>query len=616
MQHAVGSVRSLWDLGAEELARLLSAGAQRASFSAKNAEKLSWERSLWLFLGQLVEEGFGEVHVLAERRLPYSSRRIDLILCGLSPEDRLPSYVLVELKQWTDVVFIDGGLARFGRSGTIRLDPLEQVTQYRRYLLDFVPSLARCSDMVHAVAYLHNEIAPARESGDAYTGLYFKNNRAGLMKRLGGVLDRAPGLAEAAERCAEALMSAVAAPSGPMLWFSGQEIRRRDRFVLLDEQQVAFRTVLRELDDKAGNGRKKVVVVVGGPGSGKSALALSLMDTLAHQRRRVMHATGSKAFTESLRKVTTRETGRAKELFKYFFDFREHAENHLEVLICDEAHRVRNTDTGGGSQIDSLIRVASVPVFLLDEHQAVRHSEIGTVNRIAEAAANNDCDLVKIELNGQFRYGGSALYDEWVLRLLGLADGEPIAWSDLVAGQEDDFAVRFKSTPHAMEDWLRSQEANVSGTARIAAGFSWPWTDPQEGKLVNDVVIGDWHRPWNAKQKFAVEGVPSASHWSFGDKGFGQVGCVYTAQGFEYDWAGVIFGEDLVVRRGRWRAQLGKSCDHGAFSGLRGSQSTVERTAARLILNSYKVLLTRALRGVCVYSVDQETAEYLREHAR
>ncbi|WP_344876788.1 DNA/RNA helicase domain-containing protein [Allokutzneria multivorans] len=612
----MGSVRALWDLGAEELARLLSAGARQAKISAEDGEKRSWEKSLWLFLGQLVEEGFGAVHVLAERRLPYSSRRIDLVLCGLSPESGIPSYVLVELKQWTDVAFLDGGLAGFGTSGEVRLDPLEQVSQYRRYLLDFVPSLARCSDMVHAVAYLHNEVAPARDSGDAYTGLYFSNQRAELMDRLGGVLDRAPGLAEAAERCAKALMSAVAAPSGPMLWFSGQEIRRRDRFVLLDEQQIAFRTVLRELDDQDGKGRKKVVVVVGGPGSGKSALALSLMDTLAHQRRRVMHATGSKAFTESLRKVTTRETGRAQELFKYFFDFREYTENDLEVLICDEAHRVRNTGTGGESQIDSLIKVAKVPVFLLDEHQAVRPNEIGTVERIAEAAANNDCALVKIELRGQFRYGGSALFDEWVLRLLGLTDEGPIAWSDLVVGQEDDFAVRFKPTPRALEDWLRSQEKNLAGTARIAAGFCWPWTDPKDGRLANDIEIGDWCRPWNAKQKFTVEGAPSASHWSFGDKGFGQVGCVYTAQGFEYDWAGVIFGEDLVVRRGTWRAQPGKSHDRSAFRELRGSQSAVERSAARLILNAYKVLLTRALRGVCVYSVDEETAEYLREYAK
>ncbi|MCP3802675.1 DUF2075 domain-containing protein [Allokutzneria sp. A3M-2-11 16] len=621
MQFASGSVRSLWSKGAEDLVRLLSAGARRARISALKPEKQSWERSLWLLLDQLVADGFGDVHVLAERRLPYSSGRIDVVLCGLHPEDRVPSYVLVELKQWTDVVPAGEGLAKYGSSDETWLDPLEQVTQYRRYLLDFVPSLARCPDMVHAFAYLHNEEAGeahplARDSGDAYTELFFKDQRVKLMARLAGLLDRAPGLAGAAERTALALASAVAAPSGPLLWVAGQEIRRRDRFVLLDEQQTAFMMVRRELDDPDEAGRKKVIVVIGGPGSGKSALALSLLDTLAHQRRRVMHATGSKAFTESLRTVTTRETGRAENLFKYFFDFHRQGENELDVLLCDEAHRIRDVDTGIGNQVDALIRVARVPVFLLDEHQAVRHNEIGTVDKIAKAAARNACELVKIRLDGQFRYGGSALYDEWVLRLLGLTDKAPVAWSDLVAGQDDDFAVRYKPTPQAMEDWLLSQEKNFTGIARIAAGFCWSWTDPENGELEDDVKIGDWHRPWNVKQKFKVDGAPSASHWSFGDHGFGQVGCVYTAQGFEYDWAGVIFGGDLVVRRGTWQARPGESRDRGAFSGLRGSPSVVEQSAARLILNSYKVLLTRALRGVCVYSVDDETAAYLREYAR
>ena len=89
--------------------------------------------------------------------------------------------------------------------------------------------------------------------------------------------------------------------------------------------------------------------------------------------------------------------------------------------------------------------------------------------------------------------------------------------------------------------------------ARIAAGYCWPWSDPRrDGTLVPDVVIGDWAQPWNLKGERSVGGAPAAALWATDPAGFGQVGCVYTAQGFEYDYAGVILGPDLVWRDGRW----------------------------------------------------------------
>src|SRR5262249_44075388 len=140
---------------------------------------------------------------------------------------------------------------------------------------------------------------------------------------------------------------------------------------------------------------------------------------------------------------------------------------------------------------------------------------------------------------------------------------------DLVADSDDEYAVRAEDSPAHLEDWLRERMRSDGGTARMAAGFCWEWSDPvSDGwgghQLVEDIKIGDWKRPWNTQDQKdvpEVDGAPPAALWASDPRGFGQIGCIYTAQGFEYDWAGVIFGRDLVVRDGEWVAQIGESKD-------------------------------------------------------
>jgi len=143
----------------------------------------------------------------------------------------------------------------------------------------------------------------------------------------------------------------------------------------------------------------------------------------------------------------------------------------------------------------------------------------------------------------------------------------------------------------------------------MAAGFCWPWSDPRpDGSLVPDIVIGDWSRPWNLRGDRAVGGAPPSALWATDPAGFGQVGCVYTAQGFEYDWNGVIVGPDLVWRDGRWAAVRDANKD----PNLRSRTAVTDHEFERLVRNVYKVLLTRGMIGTIIYSADPETRELLR----
>jgi hypothetical protein len=254
----------------------------------------------------------------------------------------------------------------------------------------------------------------------------------------------------------------------------------------------------------------------------------------------------------------------------------------------------------GRSQTEELIDAARVPVFLLDEHQVVRPGEIGTVHEIESVAQRLGIEVVRVDLDGQFRAGGSAQYDTWARRLLGLEPGGPLPWNH----DDDRYSVRVADSPSALEQALGQRLAQGLG-ARMTAGFCWDWSDAQEDRLIDDVRIGEWHRPWNVKGERRVGDAPPSQLWATDPKGFSQVGCIYTAQGFEYDWNGVIFGPDLVWRAGAWVARPEASADT-----VVARRATAEEFD-RLIRHVYKVLLTRGMVGTILYSTDRETQEFL-----
>ena len=573
------------------------------------SEVRSWERSLRVLTDDLVEAGLHDVEILLEHQLPLTSKRADVILCGLHPTTGAPSYVVVELKQWSQADVLDHTAATVILDGhKERLHPVLQVRGYCEYLLDYVGGLADHPDWVAGVAYLHN----ASDLGidalwsleqDAHGRLFTADRRGDFLAHLRSRLSPASGSA-----AADDLLTSAVRPSKQLLQLAADEVQSREQFVLLDEQRTAYEIVLRAVARAHGENTKEVVIVTGGPGSGKSVIALSLLGELSRQGRSVLHATGSSAFTQTLRRVAGRRSPRVKTMFKYYNDFITAERNGIEVLVLDEAHRVKRTSTRrwtpaslrtGRPQVEELIDAARVPVFLLDEHQVVRPSERGTVAEIRAAAARLGCTVRQIDLDGQFRLGGSRAYEQWVLRLLNLEPGGPVTWDG-----DDRFTLAVQPSPSLVEQRLANFHAH-GYTARITAGYCWDWSAPRaDGSLAEDVAIGDWRRPWNNPKDTTTGGAPGRPYWATDPAGFGQVGCVYTAQGFEYDYGGVIFGPDLVWRTDRWVARPEYSHDNDVRRSDLGEFD-------RAIRNTYKVLLTRGLRGMEVYSTDAETQKLL-----
>ncbi|KZB87399.1 ATP-binding protein [Amycolatopsis regifaucium] len=592
------------------------------------SEVASWRKSLPILLADLADAGLGDVEVLLEHQLPHSKQRIDVVLCGIHPRSGQSSFVFIELKQWSKAEsYLSEVINVPGLDGR-PLHPAEQVHGYRQYFVDHTPALADRPQAVHGMAYLHNARRPdvaglLQHNPSPDDRVFTMDDKAAMGAHLNAVLDSSV-TRRANVAVGDEFSGFSHRPTKPLLELAAAEIKDREQFVLLDEQKVAYELVLHAVERSRAAQTRTVVIVEGGPGSGKSVIALSLLGELARRGLAVHHATGSKSFTMTMRKYAGRGNTRVQSLFKYFNAYVGSEPRELDVLICDEAHRIREKGVDrftkkerrerADRQVNELVNVATVPVFLLDEHQVVRPGEMGSLKEISTAARALGCEVEVVRLHDQLRCGGSVSYDTWVARLLGLGSAEPpIPWSKLAGPLDEGITLTTAASPEALESWVLHQQARHGGVGRLAAGFCWPWSNPVETsdglRLVDDVRIGAWKRPWNAKGDKTVPDVPGSSYWATDERGFGQVGCIYTAQGFEYDWSGVIFGKDLVRRDGMWCPVRENSRDSEV-------KKADELHFGALIKNTYKVLLTRGMRGTAIFSEDPETQEFLEEMTR
>lgn len=587
------------------------------------SEVRSWKNSLTALARVVKNPKFAATGVGVEVKLPMSSKRIDVTFVG-KDSTGTPGAVLVELKQWESAapsLYPDNVLIA---SQYERLHPSVQVAAYADYLRESHSAFTEHGFQLTACAYLHNM---PTANGHAIKGIDFagplreapmflREEEAELAAFLsaslsgGGGLDLLPVLTKGRYSPSKKLIDGIA-----------QSLKDSPAWTLIDEQRVAYNVVRGLVERAAAGGEKAVVIITGGPGTGKSVIAAHLViDLSKNGQYKAKHTTASKAFTTNLRAVG----GRGSEaVFAWNKDFAHKLveENEVDIVVVDEAHRVRETSnmrwTSSAKrseipQANELIRAARVSVFLLDERQNVRPDEIGTVAAIETAADEEGVRVERLGLDTQFRCNGCVGYINWVEALFS-ADPEPVGgW--LERGEYD---LRIMDSPKAMEDELLAL-ADQAYSCRMVAGFCWPWSDPlDDGTLVPDVQIASWCRPWNEKSREQWKGDRQGSQprpakhpyylWASEPERISEIGCIYSAQGFEFDYCGVILGTDLVWRQGAgWLSTKEGSCDP-ALVRRRFDPGEFEA----LVRQAYRVLATRGIKGTFVYSTDFETRRML-----
>jgi DUF2075 family protein len=586
------------------------------------SEERSWRNSLAAMAAVTKDAIPARAGVGVELKLPGNDRRIDVSFVARD-QDHEPHVVLVELKQWEEaapsafpeMVRLPGGLERS--------HPSVQAANYAAYLRAGHSAFTEHDYRLSPCSYLHNMPRAASHSlrGTAFAGpireapLFTRGDEADLTTFLRERVGGGDGLELLPD-----LVQGRYAPSRRLLDQVGKGLANAPGWILLDEQRDAF-NIVRGLAERAAQaGTKGVLLVLGGPGTGKSVIAAHLLVAMSRDGTyRVAHATGSKAFTTVLRAVG----GRAStSLFRYFNNFghKRTAENELDVLVCDEAHRIRVSSNERFTkralrseipQVQELIRAGRVVVFLMDEEQHVRPGEIGSASVVREAAKSAGVELHEVRLESQFRCNGCKGYLDWVNHLF--SDRPEAAGPWLATGEYD---LRVFEDPASMEAALRAR-SQAGYVTRTVAGFCWPWSDPRpDSSLADDVRIGEWSRPWNAKSpeqwRKAGSAPTPANHpyyrWATSPDCAAEVGCIYSAQGFEFDYCGVILGNDLT-----WRPGAGWTGNRAAsFDPSIARRKIPALDVTRLLQHTYRVLLTRGMLGTYVVSTDFDTREFLQ----
>jgi len=506
----------------------------------KDNEETSWINSMQ-FIGKVVRRAniADDCGILIEYNLPSTSKRVDFIITGTDEAGR-SSFIIVELKQWKEAKSTNAdGIVYTNYFGNT-LHPSYQAYSYKLYLKDYNENVYKNSLQVHSCAYLHNYIEknpePLREKiYDTIvkdSPIYFKDDQLQLEEFIKLFVGKGKG-----EEIVYQIENGNIRPSKKLIDHVIGLFEGNSEFVLLDEQKIAFEMA----KDITLNAKEKTVIIInGGPGTGKSVVSMNLLGLLK-SKRTVIFVAPNASFREVMLDKLVRNFGanRVRHLFKGSSSFHEVNTNSIDVLIVDEAHRLKNGNAfmyQGDNQVEDIINSAKVSIFFIDEKQIIRPDDIGTIEEIKRVGESHNAKIYTVDLKAQFRCSGAEGYINWIDDVLQLDDtGNFDGWDT------QDYEFEIFSDPNELKAAIQ-EKANEGLKARILAGYAWQWTAASAGNAnaqIEDVVIPeyDFAMPWNSRN--------IGTTWAIDEDGINQIGCVHTSQGLEFDYVGIIIGGDL-----------------------------------------------------------------------
>ena len=382
----------------------------------------------------------------------------------------------------------------------------------------------------------------------------------------------------------------------------GSVLNGNDEFEMVDEQQVAYATVLKLVENTISSEEKHTIIVQGGPGTGKSVIAVNLLAKIINNGYSCAYVTKTTAprYTFSKHLISGKHRiGYLKGLFKGAGDIYKLESNTYDCMLADEAHRLAARSglySKGTNQVREIINACKISVFFIDEDQIVTTKDIGTVEEIKKQAAELGSTVhcgKSLHLVSQFRCNGSDGYMAFLDDMLQIRATANRTFFDL------DYDIRVFDDPCEMREALRQK--NVRNKARMIAGYCYPWNSEKDKSQMDIYLPGGFQAQWNfSTQEFATA-----------ENSFEQVGCIHSTQGLEFDYVGIIIGKDLIVRNRNVLTDTTAVSKSDHSSGIRTCKDKTK--ANRLIRNTYKVLLSRGQKGCYVYCEDDELRDYLRE---
>lgn len=586
----------------------------RGMIHHNDSEFASWQNSLREMQHVLSTDDFpSDLQVAVEYQIPQTSKRVDFLIGGTDSTDQ-EHIVVIELKQWTEATKTNtDGIVTAYTGGSLKAvaHPSYQAYSYAKTIENFNATVQDESIGLHPCAFLHNyrddklnEVkAPIYHEIIDLAPLYIKSEVEKLRAFIRKYIKKGPNgdllykIDHGRLRPSKALQDTIVSM-----------INGNEEFVMIDEQKIVYEAVRNLVKKSREDGQKRTVIVEGGPGTGKSVVAIQLLaDLIAHDGLVVSYVTKNAAprnvYFEKLKRGKAR-LNYIKTLFKGSGNFYDCSCNFHDCLIVDESHRL-NAKSGlyqnqGENQIKEIIQASKVSVFFIDEDQVVTTKDIGSVAEISYWAERLGSGLYKGEqykLSSQFRCNGSDGYIAFIDDVLGIKE---TANAD---GFDMDYDIRVFDNPCEMREALREKN-EINNKARMIAGYCYEWVSKNKPELSDIILPYGFEATWNYS---------NTKTWAIDPGSFDQIGCIHTSQGLEFDYVGVIIGQDLRYEGGRIITDASKRAK--TDQSLRGIKNCAI-DADRIIRNTYKTLLTRGQKGCYIYCEDEALKEYLRKRLK
>lgn len=548
--------------------------------------------------------------VAIEYHLPQSSKRIDFILTGID-HNRRESAILIELKQWQQVQMTDKDaivITQFKRGARETPHPSYQAWSYKRLLEDFNQTVQEEDIQLYPCAYLHNYEADDVITNEFYSEyisnapLFLKKDALKLQQFIKAnvkygdkneIMYRIDhGKIKPSKHLADQLLSML---------------KGNEEFVLIDDQKVVFETAIM-LARKSSEKMKKVLIIEGGPGTGKSVVAINLLVALTERQHVAKYVTRNSAprLVYEAKLTGAFRRSHISNMFSGSGSFHAVQPSSFDCLIVDEAHRL-NEKSGmfnhlGENQIKEIIKASKLSVFFIDEDQKVTLKDIGDKEEIRRWSAKLKADVTELSLESQFRCNGSDGYLAWLDNTLQIRE---TAHENL---ETKDYDFRIVDSPTELHELILKKN-KTKNKARMVAGYCWKWIS-KKNPMLKDIVIGNYKATWNLDT--------DGQAWIIKPDSVSEVGCIHTCQGLEVDYIGVIVGPDLTVRNGTVvtlpgeRASTDKSI-HGWKALVKEDPANTTSRLDAIIKNTYRTLMTRGQKGCYVYFVDEETRQFFAD---
>ncbi|MFW6017176.1 MAG: DNA/RNA helicase domain-containing protein [bacterium] len=580
-------------------------------------EYKSWENSMQYMYKVLNDEDIpSNAGVAVEYNIPNTSKRIDFILSGLDREN-IGNTIIIELKQWSNVNLVKGrdALVETYVGNALRKvpHPSYQVWSYCTMIEDYNTYVQNEDIKLNPCAYLHNYdidddddniINSIYEDYIDKAPVFAKGDIPKLREFIKKFIKKGDN-----ENVIYSIENAKIKPSKSLQNSLRSMLNGNDEFVMIDEQKVVFEDIMALAQKTKEDGKKRVYIVEGGPGTGKSVVAVNLLVNLTNKKHFCQFVSKNSAprsvYTAKL--TGTKKKTNIDNLFKSSGSYVDVPQNYIDTLIVDEAHRL-NEKSGfysnlGENQIKEIIDAAKFSVFFIDELQKIHIKDIGSIKNIKKWANKAGAEIHENKLKSQFRCNGSEGYIAWVDNVLDIRETANYSLDKI------DYDFKVFDNPKKLKNKIMKLNEK-SNHARLLAGYCWEW--PKEGKNdpnYKDIKIDDFEMSWNLN---------NTDTYAIDEGSVHQVGCIHTAQGLEFDYVGVIIGEDMRYENGKIVTDYNErytydSSIRGIKKMAKSDPEKANKLVDRIIKNTYRTLMTRGMKGCYIYCVDDKLNKYFKD---